>query len=180
MICLTCVYSTYFLILFNQSELKGNALETFLVFSAAEALGTMAAPFTTKLVSKKFGIVFTCFAISTLGWTIKNIEMTENHTHMQVLAQAFLMGMNFNYIILINNEIIPFKHRFIGFNINFSVALTLSMFTPIIAIQPEPFPTVAVFVIFTVQMLTALTINFETSSPDDSFASSTTRNAISP
>lgn len=63
-----CIIFAYFLILFNMSELKGNALLSLTMFITCEATGIMLAPVIAKFLSIKIGVVIACIIICVMTY----------------------------------------------------------------------------------------------------------------
>lgn len=72
-----------------------------------------------------------------------------------------MLGMNFNYGVMINNELIEFKFRFISFEFNYCMAYMFAMFAPLIAISPEPTPSIAVWILCGIQIMAVMSMKFE-------------------
>lgn len=72
-----------------------------------------------------------------------------------------MLGMNFNYGVMINNELIEFRFRFISFEFNYCTAYCCTLMAPLIAISKEPTPSICVWILFGIQMLAVLSMKFE-------------------
>jgi hypothetical protein len=72
-----------------------------------------------------------------------------------------MMGMLFNYLFLINNELIDLKLRFVSLEINYIIAQCITIPLPVISIMEEPWPTVYLVLIFIIALMVTLTMSFK-------------------
>lgn len=59
------------------------------------------------------------------------------------------------------NKIVPPKFQMTAFEINYSMSMTFSMVTPVIASLGEPVPTIAICIIAGVAVVATMTMKFD-------------------
>lgn len=127
-----------FLILYNMSDLPGNVLMSLTIYNSFEAAGIILSPFIAQYLNVKLGVSVACLLISGVVYLQKFCSPNETYNLVLICTIAFILGMNQNYAIMLNNELIDFKFRFLSFEFNYCMAYCFTMVAPLMAIAPEP------------------------------------------
>jgi hypothetical protein len=145
MVYYICESMIYYLALYNAANLPGNKLINTLVFCLAEIVGVVTSQKVSVFLSIRIGTFISYGGIFVCNILIK-YAIGDSVTWLYVLLviQSFLVGQIFNFANLIMNKIVNQKYQMTAFEINYSLSMTFSMITPLIASLSEPAPTIAI------------------------------------
>ena len=113
-----------------------------MVFAIAEGFGIMLSSVVIKHFSMPILMLVSIVALLSLNFLIKFFNLSAETTLILFLIEAMIVGGFFNLMCVIQNTLIDPRYVSMCMEINFCMGFTTTMFGPIVAKLPEPFPTI--------------------------------------
>lgn len=153
-------FLVYFIVLYNFVTLKGNILIIGVVFGCAEVLGIFFSERLMSIFDPVTAFIATDLVIMVLMMALKTLDLTEMMIYAVYLTLVFFVGIMFNLFLLFQNTYLSNPEiSNMSLELNYTVSQTVNLFSPIIAIMDEPYPTMAVWVLSIIQIICLLRLN---------------------
>jgi predicted MFS family arabinose efflux permease len=133
---------TYFCVMFNLTEIKGNPIQVLTLFSFAEVIGVVFSERLTQLMKDSRQAALNFILIVILNFLVKYIDLNETLRMVFFFIEILLIGSTFNlWFIIMQNRVKP-EFQSVSFELNFSISSVSNTIGPLIAKLPEPTPTI--------------------------------------
>ena len=134
-----CQNNTYFLALFNSSQLKADPIKIIAFFGLAEVLGILFTERLIRYVADSIGLVAS-FSFVLLINLVMRASISSTTLFIIFLVDVFCLGAIYNLVIIIQGSRCNPRLQSIALEFNLCVAQFTTLVCPILAKQPEPTP----------------------------------------
>jgi hypothetical protein len=137
-----CILNIYYLALYNYTSINGNNFTIGMIFGISDMLGTLLGEYFLRLVPDWIGMLLSIIIVMVASVLLKMPGIDQMTTYAIFFSQIFFINIAYNAAgVILESRTNP-KHLAEAFENYLCFGSSSAMVCPVIALQPEPAPTI--------------------------------------